>query len=38
VSIKLGAWFEAHATGWGVLVVAIVALALLAVISVTAAG
>jgi hypothetical protein len=28
LSIRLGTWFEAHATGWGV-VAAIVALALL---------
>ncbi|MFA5503483.1 MAG: hypothetical protein WCY15_09990 [Phenylobacterium sp.] len=36
VSIKLGAWLEAHATGWGVLVVGLVALAVLAVAGLTA--
>ena len=36
VSIKLGAWLEAHATGWGVVVVGVVALAVLLVVSLTA--
>lgn len=36
VSIRLGAWLEAHATGWGVVVVGVVALAVLLVVSLTA--
>jgi hypothetical protein len=36
VSIKLGAWLEAHATGWGVVVVGVVALAALAAASAAA--
>ncbi|MFC3077725.1 hypothetical protein ACFODL_06460 [Phenylobacterium terrae] len=36
VTIRFGRWFEAHATGWGVLVVGAVALALLTLLSLSA--
>jgi hypothetical protein len=36
VSIRFGRWFEAHATGWGVLVVGVVALGVLTAFGLTA--